>query len=117
MPPLNVCIQVNINREPGKSGVSSQEMKPLANLVHKLPGLSLRGIMGISEKTSHPGKQRQAFFSLAQLYRQLRETYGNIDTLSMGMSDDMEAAIAEGSTMVRIGTAIFGVRKAKQVGD
>lgn len=117
MPPLNVCIQVNISREPNKSGGSRQKMRPLAHLVHQLPGLSLRGIMGIPEKTSHIGKQRQAFFSLAQLYRQLRETYSNIDTLSMGMSDDMEAAIAEGSTMVRIGTAIFGVRKVKQVDD
>jgi len=114
MPPLNVCIQINVSHESSKSGTSGQELHALATLVQDLPGLHLRGIMGIPAKTSDIEQQRQAFSSLAKLYRQLRTTYKNVDTLSMGMTGDMEAAIAEGSTMLRIGTAIFGARKTKQ---
>ena len=76
--------------------------------------MRLRGIMGIPAKTSNIEAQRQAFSSLAQVYKQLQSSYRNVDTLSMGMTGDMEAAIAEGSTMLRIGTAIFGIRKTKQ---
>ncbi|MCW8964787.1 MAG: YggS family pyridoxal phosphate-dependent enzyme [Gammaproteobacteria bacterium] len=114
MPPLNVCIQVNVSHESSKSGINDQEVNALASIVQDLPGLCLRGIMGIPAMTSNIEQQRQAFSSLAQVYRQLRTTYENVDTLSMGMTGDMEAAIAEGSTMLRIGTAIFGARKTKQ---
>lgn len=114
MPPLNTCIQINISHESSKSGINDLEVSALAAQVQDLPGLCLRGIMGIPAMTSDIEQQRQAFSSLAQIYRQLQETYKNVDTLSMGMTGDMEAAIAEGTTMVRIGTAIFGARKTKQ---
>jgi pyridoxal phosphate enzyme (YggS family) len=110
LPPLNVCIQVNISGEANKSGISPDDLHALASQVHDLPRLCLRGIMGIPAPTKNFEMQRQAFASLANLYMQLQQTYDHIDTLSMGMSGDMEAAIAEGTTMVRIGTAIFGLR-------
>lgn len=113
LPPLNVCIQVNISDESSKSGVDANDAKILAANLQDLPGLRLRGIMGIPAKTASLEEQRRAFSSLASIYRQLQTMYQNVDTLSMGMSGDMEAAIAEGSTMVRIGTAIFGARQAK----
>lgn len=115
MPPLNVCIQVNVSHESSKSGINDEEVSALATMVQDLPGLCLRGIMGIPAKTPNIEQQRQAFSSLAKMYKRLRATYENVDTLSMGMTGDMEAAIAEGSTILRIGTAIFGARKTKQV--
>ncbi|NOR41555.1 MAG: YggS family pyridoxal phosphate-dependent enzyme [Gammaproteobacteria bacterium] len=114
MPPLNVCIQVNVSGEDSKSGVNAQDAEILASDLQDLPGLLLHGIMGIPAQTTDINEQRQAFSTLASIYQQLKKTYGSIDTLSMGMSGDMEAAIAEGSTMVRIGTAIFGKRQNRK---
>ena len=111
MPPLNVCIQINISEEASKSGVSIIAVDQLAAAIQNLPGLQLRGIMGIPAKTADTKQQRQAFAKLAEIYQQLQATYERIDTLSMGMSGDIEAAIAAGSTMLRIGTAIFGARE------
>ena len=111
MQPLNVCIQVNISQEDSKSGIAPADVDELASQLQDLPQLRLRGIMGIPAKSSDLGEQRRAFSGLATLYNQLKNNYQHIDTLSMGMTADMEAAIAEGSTMVRIGTAIFGIRQ------
>jgi pyridoxal phosphate enzyme (YggS family) len=111
MPPINICLQVNISAEESKSGLELDSVTDLADELQNLPGLQLRGIMGIPAKSTELAQQRQAFSSLASIYRQLQEKHENIDTLSMGMSGDMEAAIAEGSTLLRIGTAIFGARK------
>lgn len=105
LPPLNVLIQVNISAEPRKSGVAVEGVAPLAEEVARLPRLRLRGLMAIPA----PG-HRADFARMKALYDELRAPFG-FDTLSMGMSDDMEAAIGQGSTMVRIGTAIFGERK------
>lgn len=112
--PLNVCLQVNISNEASKSGIAADDVADLAAQVHDLPRLCLRGIMGIPAPAEEFATQRTAFASLAKLYMQLRDTYDHIDTLSMGMSADMEAAVAEGTTMLRIGTAIFGKRDHKK---
>jgi pyridoxal phosphate enzyme (YggS family) len=106
LPQLNVLIQVNISAEPRKSGVAADEVAALAEEVARLPRLRLRGLMAVPA----PGHATD-FARMKALYDELRAPFG-FDTLSMGMSDDMEAAIAHGSTMVRIGTAIFGQRKA-----
>lgn len=111
LPPLNVCIQVNISQEENKSGLLPDQTLSLANFIIDLPQLKLRGIMGIPEKTSNPEKQLQAFNKLAAIYRQMQISGIDMDTLSMGMTGDMEAAINAGSTMIRIGTAVFGKRK------
>ncbi|MEO8133977.1 MAG: YggS family pyridoxal phosphate-dependent enzyme [Betaproteobacteria bacterium] len=107
-PPLSVCVQVNISGETTKSGVQPAGAMELATAVALLPRLRLRGLMGIAE----PGLQAAAlqFRALRELYDELRRHGHTLDTLSMGMSADLEAAIAEGSTMVRIGGAIFGER-------
>lgn len=110
LPPLQVCIQVNVSGEASKSGVSPAELPDLARAVAELPRLKLRGLMTIPEPTSDVALQRSRFAMLRQLMEQLRADGLELDTLSMGMSDDLEAAIAEGSTMVRVGTAIFGSR-------
>ena len=110
LPPLQVCIQVNVSGEESKSGVSPTELPELARAVAALPRLKLRGLMTIPEPTSDVALQRSRFAALRQLMAQLRADGLDLDTLSMGMSDDLEAAIAEGSTMVRVGTAIFGSR-------
>lgn len=112
-PPLNVCIQINVSHEASKSGLDADEVSGLATEIQQLPGLELRGIMGIPARATDTKAQRQAFAALASIYRHLQDHYANIDTLSMGMSADLEAAIAEGSTMLRIGTAIFGAREVK----
>ncbi|MBY6017647.1 YggS family pyridoxal phosphate-dependent enzyme [Halomonas denitrificans] len=109
--PLNVCIQVNISAEQSKSGVSPAQLPELAAAVAALPGLQLRGLMAIPAPESDPERQRQALAQMKQLFDALQAEHPGLDTLSMGMSDDLEAAVAEGSTMVRIGTAIFGTRK------
>lgn len=114
MPPLNICIQVNISEEDSKSGCSPEEVAELASEIIKLPNLKLRGLMAIPKPTDAPSEQRQAFSLLSKLQEQLKTTEPSLDTLSMGMSGDMEAAIAEGATIVRIGTAIFGPRHTKQ---
>lgn len=110
LPPLNVCIQVNVSGEASKSGVAPGEELELAHQVLQLPRLKLRGLMTVPEPTPDPALQRRRF----RLLRERRDDLGAkgimLDTLSMGMSDDLEAAILEGATMVRVGTAIFGVR-------
>lgn len=110
LPPLQVCIQVNVSGEESKSGVSPTELPELARAVAALPRLKLRGLMTIPEPTSDVALQRERFATLRRLMAQLRADGLDLDTLSMGMSDDLEAAIAEGATMVRVGTAIFGSR-------
>ncbi|MDW6001925.1 YggS family pyridoxal phosphate-dependent enzyme [Vibrio mangrovi] len=110
MPPLQVLIQVNTSGESSKSGTGEQDIFQLAELISSLPNLTLRGLMSIPENISDYASQLAAFTKLAELKTKLQETYPEMDTLSMGMSGDMEAAIAAGSTIVRIGTAIFGAR-------
>ena len=108
--PLNICIQVNTSGEASKSGVAPGEVLELARAIVQLPRLKLRGLMTIPAPEENVEKQRLPFRQLADLQQQLRQAGIDTDTLSMGMTDDMEAAIAEGATMVRIGTAIFGTR-------
>ena len=111
MLPLNVLIQVNVSGESSKSGVAPAEVLSLAGAISKLPRLKLRGLMAIPEPTQDATLQRSRFHELKKLLEQVQEQHPGLDTLSMGMSDDMEAAIAEGATLVRIGTAIFGRRE------
>ncbi|WPP44273.1 YggS family pyridoxal phosphate-dependent enzyme [Pseudomonas sp. AN-1] len=107
LPPLNVCLQVNVSGETSKSGCSPEELPALAAAVAALPNLCLRGLMAIPEPTPDVAAQRAAFARL----RALRDSLPlPLDTLSMGMSDDLEAAIAEGASWVRIGSALFGAR-------
>ena len=109
--PLNVCIQVNISGEASKSGVAPADVPALAEAVAALPNLRLRGLMAIPEPVDDFTAQRAAFAAMRSLYEQLRERFGaGFDTLSMGMSADMRAAILEGATIVRVGSAIFGAR-------
>jgi len=108
--PLNICIQINIGDEPQKSGVTANELNALALEIIELPQLTLRGLMAIPAANSSVEQQHTAFATLRSLFENLPSSE-SLDTLSMGMSGDLEAAIAEGSTMVRIGTAIFGARK------
>ena len=111
MVPLNVLIQVNVSGEASKSGISPAEAAGLAAAIAPLSGLKLRGLMAIPEPTADTGLQRSRFSEVRRLMEDLRRLGFELDTLSMGMSDDMEAAIAEGATMVRVGTAIFGARQ------
>ncbi len=110
LPPLQVCIQVNVSGEATKSGVAPAEAPALARAVAALPRLRLRGLMAIPEPTDDSALQRRRFESLRDLRDRLAADGLALDTLSMGMSDDLEAAIAAGATMVRVGTAIFGAR-------
>ena len=110
LPPLQVCLQVNISGEASKSGLDPADVEVLAATVAELPGLQLRGLMAIPAATNDVSAQHAAFAKLRALFRQLQEQGYPLDTLSMGMSNDLEAAIAEGSNLVRIGTAIFGSR-------
>ena len=105
MAPLNVLVQVNVSGESSKSGVVPREVRALAAALAALPKLRLRGLMAIPE----PGAPAERYREVGELYASLRGEFG-LDTLSLGMSEDMEAAIAAGSTLVRIGTAIFGAR-------
>jgi PLP dependent protein len=109
-PPLNICIQVHLSDEPTKSGVQLDEVHPLATYCLTRPRLRLRGLMGIPMATKHLATQRAQLRPLFLLWQQLIAQGLPLDTLSMGMSNDLEAAIAEGATMVRIGTALFGPR-------
>lgn len=111
--PLNCCIQVNVSGEASKSGVAPGAVTALAHEIASLPGLRLRGLMTLPEAVVDFAAQRQAFRQLAELQAQLLEQGLNLDTLSMGMTNDLEAAIAEGATLVRIGTAVFGQRPEK----
>ena len=111
--PLQVCIQVNIDGGPNKSGVAPRDVLPLAREVARLPGVALRGIMTIPEPAADFDAQLAVHLRAKALFDELRDAGLALDTLSMGMTADLEAAIAAGSTMVRVGTAIFGVRPAK----
>jgi PLP dependent protein len=108
--PLNVCLQVNISGEASKSGVSEAELPDLARQVAALPMLRLRGLMAIPEPQADQARQRAPFARLRTLAESLRRDGLELDTLSMGMSGDLAAAVAEGATIVRIGSAIFGAR-------
>ncbi|WP_226643533.1 YggS family pyridoxal phosphate-dependent enzyme [Microbulbifer variabilis] len=110
--PLNICLQVNIDNEQSKSGIAPQDLEALAREVVQLPGLRLRGLMAIPAARQAVQEQQIPFLALAKLLQSLRELFPDeeLDTLSMGMSADMEAAIACGATIVRIGTDIFGAR-------
>lgn len=110
MPALNICVQVNLSNEDTKSGVALADVEALCADVAELPRLQLRGLMAIPAPCADHDQQRAAFRPLAALFARLQQHYPAMDTLSIGMSDDFEAAIAEGSTMIRIGTAIFGAR-------
>ena len=110
MPPLNVCVQVNISGEASKSGCAPGELEALCALIDSLPRLRLRGLMCIPEPAADPASQRAPFRDLRQLLERLRPRFPGMDTLSMGMSGDLEAAVAEGATIVRVGTDIFGAR-------
>ncbi len=112
LPPLSVCLQVNISGEATKSGVPADEVVALGGAVAALPALRLRGVMGIAAATADTALARSQFRLLARCAADLRAAGLPVDTLSMGMSGDLEAAIAEGATMVRLGTAIFGQRPA-----
>lgn len=111
LPPLNVCIEVNIDDEPSKSGATSENIQILANEIAKLPHLKLRGLMAIPMRTTDPKAQRITFEKITCLFHTLIAKGFALDTLSMGMSGDLDAAIFAGSNMVRVGTAIFGERK------
>jgi len=110
LPPLQVCIQVNISREESKSGTTIEELPGLARTIIELPHLQLRGLMAVPAATADPVQQREAFSRLREALTRLRTLAPGLDTLSMGMSGDLEAAIVEGATAIRVGTAIFGVR-------
>ena len=112
LPPLNVCLQVNISREANKHGLRIEELSQVAHAVAKLPRLRLRGLMAIPAATNEFAAQRRPYGQLRELQQKLISSVLSLDTLSMGMSADLEAAIAEGSTIVRIGTAIFGSRSS-----
>ena len=120
LPPLQVLIQVNVSGEVSKSGVAPQQVQTLADQIQQWPQLQLRGLMCIPEATEQVEQQQAAFRQLRLLLAELQQHFSRsgqpdvlLDTLSMGMSGDLDAAIAEGSTLVRIGTAIFGARAAK----
>lgn len=110
LPPLNVCVQVNLSDEDSKSGVAMAEVEELCEQISRLDRLALRGLMAIPAPEHDFERQRAVFHALASLFQHLSKRFPRFDTLSMGMSGDYEAAIAEGSTMVRIGTALFGER-------
>jgi hypothetical protein len=110
MGPLNICLQVNISGEASKSGMSADELPALAQEVAKLPNLRLRGLMAIPELQRDASMQHEPFARLRALYEGLRRDGLPLDTLSMGMSGDLEAAVLEGATIVRVGSAIFGAR-------
>ncbi len=112
-PPLNVCLQVNLAGEASKGGVAPGELAALAHAVAALPRLKLRGLMCLPPQESSPQRQRHWFHALAALFHELNAGGARLDTLSMGMSDDFEAAIAEGSTLVRLGTVLFGPRSVQ----
>jgi len=111
LPPLQICLQVNVSGEASKSGVAPEELAQLAAHVVRLPRLKLRGLMAVPELTTATALQRSQFHMLWELFDRLKRDGYELDTLSMGMSEDMDIAIAEGATMVRVGTAILGPRR------
>ena len=115
LPPLNICIQVNVSGEASKSGCAPADLPALASAIGALPRLQLRGLMAIPEPTEDRAAQDAAFAAVQRLNNDLRDSLKlPLDTLSMGMSHDLEAAIAQGATWVRIGTALFGARDYSQ---
>ena len=112
LPPLQLCLQVNISGEASKSGLSVAEVAGVAHAVAALPRLRLRGLMAIPEPAADSAAQRRPHAALRALLNELQGSGLDVDTLSMGMSADLEAAIAEGATIVRVGAAIFGARQA-----
>lgn len=113
LPPLNICLQINISAEDSKSGILPERLPELASQVLQLPNIRLRGLMAIPASSEDPEQQRRPFARLRELLQQLQLNHPDhpeLDTLSMGMSGDIDAAIAEGASIVRIGTAIFGAR-------
>ena len=111
LPPLQVCIQVNIDKEDSKSGLELSQVQELAEKINHLKQIKLRGLMAIPQASSDTMQQRKSFAKLREQLEILNKNGFNLDTLSMGMSGDLEAAIAEGATIVRVGTAIFGSRE------
>ena len=109
--PLNICIQVNINDEESKSGIHLNELDALCKTISTLSNIKLRGLMTIPASSQGDEALRNSFKSMNTVFEQLKLKYPTVDTLSMGMSGDIETAIEEGSTMVRVGTALFGARK------
>ncbi len=110
LPPLNICLQVNISEEASKSGVGLEQAAAVAHAIAAMPHIRLRGLMAIPAPSSDPAAQRLAYRPLKALFDRLDAEGLALDTLSMGMSADLDAAIAEGATIVRIGSAIFGRR-------
>lgn len=110
LPPLNVCVQVNVSGEASKSGCEPAQALLLCHQVSELKGLRLRGLMALPAPIATNSDPRASFAALRQLFERLQAEAPEVDTLSMGMSDDLEAAIAEGSTLVRLGSALFGAR-------
>lgn len=108
--PLNICLQINVSGETAKAGTTLAELPELAHAVARLPRLRLRGLMTLPAPAKDFDMQRRAFHMLYQAYHELVKQGLHLDTLSMGTSDDLEAAIAEGATLLRVGTAIFGTR-------
>jgi pyridoxal phosphate enzyme (YggS family) len=113
MPALDVCLQINVSGETTKSGIDPAAAPALARLVAGLPRLRLRGLMAIPRPTADPLEQRRQFARVRELKEKITASGIALDTLSMGMSDDLEAAIAEGATLVRVGSAIFGQRQKR----
>ena len=111
LPPLNICLQIALDDEPGKAGIAPEALTELATAVVALPGLKLRGLMAIPAPRTELKEQREVFARLSCLLHTLARQHPDMDTLSCGMSGDLEAAIAEGATIVRVGTAIFGARE------
>ena len=110
LPPLNICIQVNVDAESTKSGVGPDEVEQLAEQILPLPRLKLRGLMALPAPTNDFAEQRRGFLRTRRLQEQLMDKGYRLDTLSMGTTNDMRAAVAEGATIIRIGTALFGPR-------
>ena len=117
LPPLQLCLQVNISHEASKSGVMPDQVSDLAQAIARLPNVTLRGLMAVPAPADDVSVQRAAFAQLRELQDQLNRQGLQLDTLSMGMSDDFSAAIAEGATMVRVGSAIFGNRIYQEAGQ
>ncbi len=112
LPPLNVCIQLNLDDEASKSGVSAAELPAMIDDISRMEHLQLRGLMAIPRASASAAQQQQTLSRLAELFGQYHTKLSNFDTLSVGMSGDLEVAIAHGSHMVRVGTAIFGARNS-----
>ncbi|HEY3700412.1 MAG TPA: YggS family pyridoxal phosphate-dependent enzyme [Spongiibacteraceae bacterium] len=115
LPPLNICVQVNIDREATKSGIDPAELPALLAAIAALPNLALRGLMAIPSAQATIEQRRASFARMHELFEPYRQRWPQFDTLSMGMSDDFEIAIEEGATLIRIGSAIFGARPSLKI--